>query len=47
MIQVIEMNQEIKWKKKNPTTEKVVLAGFCLVPVSPHFLKILDWLWHM
>lgn len=32
MIQVIEMNQEIKCE--NPTTEKVVLAGFCLVPVS-------------
>ena len=46
MIQVIEMNQEIKWKK-NPPTEKVVLAGFCLVPVSPHFLESLDWLWLM
>lgn len=33
MVQVIEMNQEIKCK--NPTTEKVVLAGFCLVPVLP------------
>lgn len=33
MVQVIEMNQEIKCK--NPTTEKVVLAGFCLVPVFP------------
>lgn len=44
MIQVLEMNQEIKCK--NPTVEKVVLAGFCLVPVSPPFLQLLDWFCH-
>lgn len=32
-IQIIEMNQEIKCK--NPTLEKVVLAGFCLVLMPP------------
>lgn len=45
MIQVIEMNQEIKCK--NPTMEKVVLAGFYLVPMSPPFLKLLDWFCYM
>lgn len=45
MIQVIEMNREIKCK--NPTMEKMVSAGFCLVPVSPPLLKSPDWFCHM
>lgn len=41
MTQAIETNQEIKCT--NPTAEKVVVAGFCLAPVSPPSLKLPDW----
>lgn len=45
MIQVIEMNREIKCK--NPTVEEVVLAGWwLLIPVSLPFLQLLGWFCH-